>query len=161
MTTHAVDESGRITLKKQQRELLGGEVYLTYGDSTSIRMFTPEAFDEFEASIMQMWDGTYLDPDWDFIQRTLLDCRVACKIDGQGRLRIPAAFIAHAGLAVDADSEIQVIYRARFGFWEIWPSDDLGKAADDTDAVYRARRLLSDRMREQRDAKLAEGTHNA
>ena len=147
MTTQVVDGSGRVTLKQPQRELLGDKVILTYGDSTSMRMFTPEAFAENTAEILALLDSNRLDPDSDQIQRQMIDCKVTCKIDSQGRLRIPAGFLTRSGLADTKQPEVQILYRSQMGYWEIWPTKDVNKPPEPDDPFYQARRLLSDRAR--------------
>ncbi len=152
MTTQVVDGSGRITLKQPQRELLGDKVILTYGDSTSMRMFTPEAFAENTAEILALLDDNRLDPDSDQIRRQMIDSRVSCNIDSQGRLRIPAGFLTRSGLADAKQPEVQILYRSQMGYWEIWPTKDANKPLDPGDPFYRARRLLSNRARTQQAA---------
>jgi len=152
MTTQVVDGSGRITLKQPQRELLGDKVILTYGDSTSMRMFTPEAFTENAAEILALLDDNRLDPDADQIRRQMIDSRVTCKIDSQGRLRIPAGFLTRSGLADAKQPEVQILYRSQTGYWEIWPTKDVNKPLNPDDPFYQARRLLSNRARTQQAA---------
>jgi DNA-binding transcriptional regulator/RsmH inhibitor MraZ len=147
MTTHTVDAVGRITLKQAQKDMLGEEAILTFGACTSMRMFSLDGYDRHKDNILELWDGNRLDPDWDQVQRQLLDSRVACKIDSQKRLRIPAAFLSRSGIEPGTQAEVQLVYRSQMGYWEIWPSDDIGKPEDPEDPFYQARKLLAERVR--------------
>lgn len=147
MTAHLIDSGARIALKKQQREMLGDEVVLAYGPRTSTRLFTPKAFSEYKAAVLKALAGNPFDPDWEDAQLQLLDNQVTCKVDGQGRLRIPSSFLKRSGLANATGAEVQLIYRSQMGYWEIWPTEDIARPDDPTDPFYRARRLLAERAR--------------
>ncbi len=161
MTPHPLDKSGRVTLKQGQRDLLGNEVVLTYGPRTSMRMFATDDFETYKADIIAGWGSNLMDPDWDQVTRQLIDCKFACKIDAQGRLRIPANFLDRSGLADKKDAEVEIIHREQMGYFEIWPRGQVGIPEDPDDPFYRARRLLSDRLREQKAASAGEGRTNA
>lgn len=161
MTLHSLDKSGRVTLKQGHRDELGDEVVFTYGPRTSIRMFATNHFETYKANITSGWGSNLMDPDWDNVTRQLLDCRHNCKIDGQGRLRIPANFIARSGLADKEGAEVEIVHREQMGYFEIWPKGQVGIPEDPDDPFYQARRLLSDRLREQKATSAGEGGRNA
>ncbi len=147
MTAHLIDSGGRIALKKQQRMMLGDEVVLAYGPRTSTRLFTPKAFFDYKAAVLEALAGHPFDPDWEDAQLQLVDNQVTCKIDGQGRLRIPSSFLKRAGLSNAPGAEVQLVYRSQMGYWEIWPTEDIARPDDPTDPFYRARRLLAEKAR--------------
>jgi len=147
ITSHSVDKSGRITLKQVHRDDIGETAILTYGLRTSTRMFSPDKFEAYAEELLQYRDPIPFDPDWAEISLQLLDCKATCKIDSQGRLRIPPTFLHRAGLDTPGSAEVEIVYRPEHECWEIWPFGDAGKGHDPNDPFYQALVKVSERAR--------------
>lgn len=149
MATRSVDSGGRVALTDEQQELLEGEAILTPGLGSSIRMFSVQSYQEFRETVLELWDGVPTDLDFDEVSRQLLDIRIKCNIDKQGRLRIPNDILDFTQFDSEK-SRVHIIYRAHMGYWEIWPAGELGEPQEPDDPFAQACRILSERARQQR-----------
>lgn len=115
-TIHKVDSTGRLKLREQQRENLPSHVVVACGFDNCINMFVAEAWQAYRGRFTQL---DPLDPDVHDLKRLLIATAEVCKIDDQGRLKIPEALLRWAGLD-QQPAEAQVIrLDDRYELWEV------------------------------------------
>ncbi len=115
-TIHKLDSAGRIKLREHQCDNLPRNVVLACGFDNCINMFSAEAWNLYGQRFAQL---DSLDPDVHDLKRLLIATAEVCKIDDQGRLKIPEALLRWAGLDQDP-AEAQVIrLEDRYEIWEV------------------------------------------
>ena len=115
-TIHKLDSAGRIKLREQQRDNLPRNVVLACGFDNCINMFISEAWNLYCQRFAQL---DSLDPDVHDLKRLLVATAEVCRIDDQGRLKVPEALLRWAGLD-QPPAEAQLIHlEDRYEIWEV------------------------------------------
>ena len=115
-TIHKLDSAGRIKLRESQRDDLPRNVVLVCGFDNCINLFVAEAWNLYCQRFARL---DSLDPDVHDLKRLLVATAEVCKIDDQGRLKIPEALLRWAGLD-QPPAEAQLIHLAdRYEIWEV------------------------------------------
>lgn len=126
MVEHALDEKGRLIVPARFRERLGTGFILTIGSSDPCLLLYPEPTWQGICDALQS-AATKDDRFRRFVRNVFAHTEeVAC--DGQGRLLIPPALRAHAGIERDVTS-IGALARV-----EIWARDRFPEFAAPADA---------------------------
>ncbi len=116
-TIHKLDSSARLKLREQQRSGLPDTVVLACGFDNCINLFVPQVWDLYQQQFARA-NGSPLDPDLHDLKRLLIARAEECRIDDQGRIKIPQSLLRWAGLA--GGKEAQVIYLDdRYEIWEV------------------------------------------
>ncbi len=113
-TVNKVDASGRIALREHQLNELEDSVVLTLGFSGNLVMFTPEQWPEL---VKQFDSDSPLDPDANELRRGFIGAAVRVELDDRGRLKIPEALRAAAGLSPGKSRATILNLETN---WEIW-----------------------------------------
>ena len=114
-TIHKLDSGGRIKLREQQQESLPRNVVLACGFDNCINIFGPDAWNLYCQRFAQL---DSLDADVHDLKRLLIATAEICKIDDQGRLKVPEALLRWAGLDQDPAEAQLIRLEDRYEIWE-------------------------------------------
>ncbi len=114
-TIHKIGSAGRIKFREQQRDNLPRNVVLACGFDNCINVFGPEAWNLYCQRFAQL---DRLDPDVHDLKRLLVATAQVCKIDDQGRLKIPEALLRWAGLEGESAEAQLIRLDDRYEIWE-------------------------------------------
>ena len=99
--THSVDEKGRLTIPSRYRALLEGGVVVTRGLDENLVLYPLEVWNEIAARIRAT---SRTDAAARSLRRRFFSGAVDLRVDGQGRILIPASLREFAGM----DGEIVI-----------------------------------------------------
>ncbi len=112
-----LDDKGRITLSAQLRDELAGPGFIALADGC-LAIWTEEGYREFTADLRRRVRGG-TDPSVDpLVLRTLAASTDRIRVDGQGRVTLPATLLEQAGIGSGAGTE--VVVNGAFDRIEIW-----------------------------------------
>jgi MraZ protein len=110
-----LDVAGRIRLNEDQRKALGDSLVMSCGFDNYIAIYTPDEWQRLNDVLGRL---PRYDPNVQDLKRLLLAPAVTCKVDGQGRVRLPEILLEWADLGggkLDA-----FVTPGDDGRWECW-----------------------------------------
>ena len=142
---HTLDSKGRVAVPKKFRDgLLEGtdddEIMVTYGLSEQLFVYSKAQFDIFTRSYAKL-------PGEDvcLLDRIFVATANECPIDAQGRILLPSAHKAHAGLERD------IVWVGQRDHVELWSASRWAMALD---AVQKGNFLVSNERLQQAYSKI-------
>jgi MraZ protein len=104
-TQRKLDDKGRIVLSAGLRDELDGTGYIVVGDDC-LSIFTNEGFEEFSGRVRhRVREVGDLDP---VVLRKLASNSDHIRADSQGRITLPAKYLAKVGIGAGAGTEVVV-----------------------------------------------------
>ncbi len=128
---HSVDAKGRVILPAKFREKLGDEFVMTVGLDGCLFVYPNEQWEVFAEQLSNL-PGTAEGREF---QRYFYENAVSCEIDKQGRVLIPAALRAAAGLTkdivfIDMNKRIEIWSKDRKAESSTLTPQDINQVAD-------------------------------
>lgn len=135
---HNLDDKGRLAIPSRFRESLRDGVVLTRGIDRCIAAYPLAAWDVLAAQVNGL---PMTDPDARQFRRMVFAEAVDLKLDGQGRVLVPASLRHHAGIDREA---IVVGVHASIEIWSParWGAVDAALATDGDEIAARLAQML-------------------